>query len=73
VRVPGLLEPVDGGDVGMVQRRENFGLSLEARQSLRVSGKRFGQDFDGDVPAEFPVLGPEDLTIPPLPIASTIS
>ena len=64
MRVPGLLEPVDRGDVGVVQRRENFGLSLEARQSLRVSGKRFGQDFDGDVPAEFSVLGSEDLAHP---------
>ena len=33
----------------MIQRREDFGLALKARQSVGISGKRGRQDLDGDL------------------------
>ena len=33
------LEPVDGGDVWMIQGREDFGFALKARQSVAVCGE----------------------------------
>ena len=40
---PLFFEPVDGGDVRMIQRREDFGFALKARQSIGISGKRVGR------------------------------
>ncbi len=34
----GFLEPVDRRDVGVVERGEQLGLALEARETLRVAG-----------------------------------
>ena len=62
MRVPGSLEPIDRGDIRMVQRSENLGLSLEAGEPLGVSGKLLRQDFDGNVPAKLLVLGSEHFT-----------
>lgn len=42
VRASGLLEPVDGRNVRMVERRERPRLALEADQALGVRGKRVG-------------------------------
>jgi len=58
VRLARLLEPVDRRDVGMVQRREDFGLALKTPESLLVSRELVGQDFNRDVPAELRVLCP---------------
>jgi hypothetical protein len=38
-----VFETVDGRDVRMVQRGEDFGLTLEASEAIRVSGERRGQ------------------------------
>ncbi len=48
----GLLEPVDRGDIGMVQRRQQAGFPLEAGQPLRIPRERFGQDLDRHLAAE---------------------
>ena len=41
-----LLEAVDRGDVGMVERREDFGFALKAREAIRIAGHRGGQHLD---------------------------
>ena len=56
-RAAGLLEAVDLGDVGVVQRGEDPGLSLEARQPVRVGGERLGQHLQRDVAVELRVAG----------------
>ena len=38
------FEPVDGGNVWMIQRREDFGLALKARQSVGIRGERGRQE-----------------------------
>ena len=35
-----LLEPVDRGDVRMVQRGEHFGFALKPREAIRIAGDR---------------------------------
>ena len=44
----GVLEPVDAGDVRVIERREHFRFTLEARQPLAVAGDVGGQHLDGD-------------------------
>ena len=44
-----LLEAVDRADVGMVQRREDPRLPLEAREAIRAARDRARQDLDGDI------------------------
>ena len=38
-----LLQPVDAPDVGVVQRRQDLGLPLEAGQAVRVGRERLGE------------------------------
>ncbi len=57
----GLLEAVDLGDVGMIERRQRLGLALESRQPLRVAGKRRRQRLQRDVAAQLGVARPMDL------------
>ncbi len=52
------LEPIDVGDVRMIERRQQFGLALEASQTLCVGRKRLWQDFDGNVALEIRVCRP---------------
>jgi hypothetical protein len=40
------FEAEDGGDVGMVQRREKPGLAFEARHAVRIGGERPWQALD---------------------------
>jgi hypothetical protein len=44
-----VLQPVDRGDVGMVERRQHFGFALEPRQPLGVRRDGRGQHLDGDL------------------------
>ena len=44
-----LLHLVDAGDGGMVQRRKDPGLTLEASQAFRITGHRVGQHLDGNI------------------------
>ena len=55
-----LLEAVDRGDVGMIQRCQHFRFALEARQSLRVTGHRSRQHLDGDLSLQVRIGGPID-------------
>ena len=48
-QVLGLLEAVDGGDVGMIQCREQLRFTLETSQSLGILREGVGQDLDCDV------------------------
>src|SRR5207249_4769498 len=58
---PALFEPVDRGDMGMIQRGERLRLPLEARDALGVAGERFGQDLDRDVAIQLVIAGAIDL------------
>ncbi len=57
---------MDLRDVGMVQRCENLRFPLKPRQSIRISGKRFGQDLERHLPVELGVGGLIDLSHPAL-------
>ena len=41
----GVLEPVNGCDVRVIQRGKDFRLALKPREPLGVGRKGFGQDF----------------------------
>ena len=58
---PALFEPVDAGDVRVIQRREGLGFTLEAGEPISVVRERLGQDLDRDVAIQLRVAGPEDL------------
>jgi hypothetical protein len=42
------LEAVERGDVGMIQRCEDLGLSLESREAVLVERPRLRQQLDGN-------------------------
>jgi hypothetical protein len=50
-----LFEPVDSGDMRVVQRREELCLPFEAREAIDVAGERLGQDLDRDIALELRV------------------
>ncbi len=47
-QAPALFESVKGGDVGVVQRGESLGFTLEAREPIRIVGEGLGQRLDGE-------------------------
>ena len=49
------LQPVDGADVGMVERGQHLGLTLEPGESVRIVGEGLRQDLQGHVPVELGV------------------
>ena len=57
-----LLEAVDRGDVGMVQRRQRLRFAVEARQAVRIRGHRSRQHLDGDLAREVRVGRAIDLS-----------
>jgi len=69
----GLLEPVNGSDVGMVQKRQKLRLSLEPGDTFLVSRELLGKNLDSNVPVELPVSGSVDFSIPPAPMGERIS
>ncbi len=64
-RVVDLVDAEDRGHVGMVQRREDLRLALEATEPLVVVGQLLGQHLDRDLAIEAGVLGSVDLAHPP--------
>ena len=58
----GLLEPIERGDVCVIQLREQLRLTLEPIQTFLVACELFGKDFDGDVAPEFRVTRTINLT-----------
>ena len=57
---PTFFEPVDGGDIGMVQRGKRLRFTLEAREPLGVVRERLRQDLDCDVAIELGITRPID-------------
>jgi hypothetical protein len=55
--VAGSFEAVDGRDVGMIERRERFGLAREARHAVGILLPRRRQDLDRHVTAKVHVGG----------------
>src|SRR5271165_119818 len=60
VRDAGIFEAVDGGDVGVIERGEEGGFAAEAGQALGIGGDSGGQNFQGNLAAEFAVAGAVD-------------
>jgi hypothetical protein len=60
----GVVEPVDAGDVRMIQRGEGLRFTLEAREPVRVLRERLGQNLDGDVAIQLRVARAVDLAHP---------
>ena len=52
---------MDVCDVLMVQRRQNFGFSLEPRPPIRIGCEGLWQDFDRDVAVKLRVASAIDL------------
>jgi hypothetical protein len=57
----GLVESVDVRDVGVIQRGEDLGFALEARDAVLVVGESLRQDLDGHVSLEARIGRPVDL------------
>ena len=53
----GFFQPVDGADVGMVERGEHLGFTLEPGQSIWIVGERLRQDLQRHVAVELGVSG----------------
>jgi hypothetical protein len=54
------LDPVDRGDVRMVQRRQCFGFAREAHQAIGIVGEGVGEDLERDRAIELRIPGPID-------------
>ena len=72
-RAPALFEAVDGGDVWLVQRAEDLGFTLEAREPIGIVSERLGQRLDGDVPSSFVSRARYTCPIPPSPTLAITS
>ena len=59
--VLGLLQPVDGADVRMVQAGQDLRLPLESGEAIRVVRKGLRQDLQSDLAVELGVGGQPDL------------
>ena len=59
------LDTVQGGDVLVAERGEQFGLALKSRDPLGVPGHRLEQNLDRDLPIELGVLRTIDLAHAP--------
>ncbi len=57
-----LLQPVQGGDVRVIELRKEPGFSLEPIQAFFGARKLLGKDFDCDVASEFGVAGSVDFS-----------
>jgi len=59
-----IFEPVQRGDVRMIQGSEQPGLVFEPGDPVFVLGELLGKNLDGDVAAELRILGPIDFPHP---------
>ena len=57
----GAFEPVDRGDVRMIQRSQEFGFTLKARETFGVGNQRLGENLHGHGALEATVSGAIDL------------
>ena len=51
----------------MIQRRQQLGLALEARQPLGIAGENVRQELEGDLAIQGGVVSQENLAHPSLP------
>ena len=49
---PRFLQAVERGDVGMIERRQDFGLALETRDAIGVSSEDVEDHLHGDLAAQ---------------------
>lgn len=61
------FQTMDRRDVGVIQRCQQAGFTLETGDTVRVDSKGRRQELEGDLPAQLTVPGTVDLTHPPLP------
>jgi hypothetical protein len=54
---------VNGGDIGMVQRGQHFGFTLEPRKALKMGRERFGQNLQRNVAFQARVASTIDFTL----------
>jgi hypothetical protein len=57
-----IFEPVDGGDVRVIERRKNFSFALKTRKAIGIGRQRRGKHFDGDVPLQSRICRAVNLT-----------
>jgi len=69
----GFNESVDDGDVGMVQRSQDFRLAIEAGEAVGVAGESAGKNFDGGVARQLCIAPRYTSPIPPAPIGARTS
>ena len=69
----GLLETVKGGDARVIERGEDAGFLLQAREAIRLAGQVLGQGLEGDLAGELDVARAIDLSHSPAPSQDTIS
>ena len=62
-----VVQAVDSGDVGVIQRGEDFRFPLKPRHSFRISNEGLRQDLDGDIAIEPRVARPIHFTHPASP------
>src|SRR2546426_951369 len=58
----GLVNAIDGDDVGMIEGGDRFGLPLETVAAAGVRGHFGGKNLQGDSASQFAILGKEDLS-----------
>jgi hypothetical protein len=56
----GLLKPVDRGDVGVIERRQELGFALEAGHSFGIACERLGKELERDLSIQIKVIGQLD-------------
>ena len=61
----GFLDTVNLRDVWMVEAGEYLRLSLEPGETIRIGGKRLGQNLQRHLPVQFGIRGLIDLSHPP--------
>ena len=61
------FEAADGGNVRVIQRGEDLGFALEAREPFRIGGNRGRQNLDRDLTFQLGVCRPKHLPHPAFP------
>src|SRR5450631_459250 len=61
----GLVDAVDGDDIGMIEGGDSLGLPLETVAEVGVRRQDYGKDLQGDFAVQLAILGEEDLAHAP--------
>jgi hypothetical protein len=67
------LEPVNRGDMRVVQRGKHLGFALKAGEAIGIVRYCGGQHLDGDRALQVGISRAVDLAMPPAPIMAAIS